>query len=230
MKKKCAIIGWEEGLAGQVSSWLNYNISYFIYPFQKFPKPNLKKIKLKPSRSFEYPKNEKYLNKKFICSKEWINFLKKKKINNIFILVSDRYLRLRLINEAKKNNLNILNAIHKTAVVSKFVKIGNGVIIEPLTFIGYKTELEDGCLIQERASIDHGSVIKKGSTINPGAIITGNCSIGSNTIIHTGAKLMNNTKIGNNCVVGAGSLVLKSIPSNTVSWGSPCKVKRKLRK
>ena len=47
---------------------------------------------------------------------------------------------------------------------------------------------------------------------------------GIGVVIHARAK------IGNNCVVGAGSLVLKSIPSNTVSWGSPCKVKRKLRK
>tara|TARA_B100000575_G_C23105320_1_gene637945 strand:- start:245 stop:934 length:690 start_codon:yes stop_codon:yes gene_type:complete len=229
MKKKCAIIGWEEGLAGQVSTWLNYDVNYFIYPFKKFPKLDLKKIKSKPSKSFEYPKNEKYLKKNFICSKDWIKFLKKKKIKNIFILVSNNALRLSLIKKAKKFNLKVLNAIHKTAVISKFVKIGDGVVIEPLTFVGYKAELEDGALIQEKASIDHGSVLKKCSTVNPGAIITGNCLIGSNTIIHTGTIVINNIKIGKNCVVGAGSLVLKNIPSNTVSWGSPCQVKKKIK-
>ena len=33
--KNCAIVGWEEGLAGQVSQWINYNIKFYIHPFKK---------------------------------------------------------------------------------------------------------------------------------------------------------------------------------------------------
>ena len=42
--KNCAIVGWEEGLAGQVSQWINYNIKFYIHPFKK-PKIDLKKIR-----------------------------------------------------------------------------------------------------------------------------------------------------------------------------------------
>ena len=31
--KNCAIVGWEEGLAGQVSQWINYNIKFYIIKF-----------------------------------------------------------------------------------------------------------------------------------------------------------------------------------------------------
>ena len=31
MKKNCAIVGWEEGLAGQVSQWANYNIKFYLH-------------------------------------------------------------------------------------------------------------------------------------------------------------------------------------------------------
>ena len=40
--KNCAIIGWEEGIAGQVSDWINYNILFYIYPKDDSPKINLK--------------------------------------------------------------------------------------------------------------------------------------------------------------------------------------------
>ena len=43
------------------------------------PKINLKKIKLKPSKKFQYPKKNKYLNISFVAKKNWGEFLKKKK-------------------------------------------------------------------------------------------------------------------------------------------------------
>ena len=41
--KNCAIVGWEEGLAGQVSQWINYNIKFYIHPFKKKTKNRFKK-------------------------------------------------------------------------------------------------------------------------------------------------------------------------------------------
>ncbi len=35
---------------------------------------------------------------------------------------------------------------------------------------------------------------------------------------------MPGVKIGDNCVIGAGSVVVKSIPKNSVAVGNPCKV------
>ena len=40
--KNCAIIGWEEGLAGQVSDWVNYNILFYLYPKDKFSQNKFK--------------------------------------------------------------------------------------------------------------------------------------------------------------------------------------------
>lgn len=44
-----------------------------------------------------------------------------------------------------------------------------------------------------------------------------NCFIGCRTVILPGVT------IGDNCIIGAGSIVNKSIPSNMVAAGSPCK-------
>lgn len=49
-----------------------------------------------------------------------------------------------------------------------------------------------------------------------------NVWIGGNTVICPGVT------IGDNCTIGAGSVVVKSIPANTVAAGNPCRVVREL--
>ena len=49
-----------------------------------------------------------------------------------------------------------------------------------------------------------------------------NVWFGANTIV------LPNVKIGDNVVIGAGSVVTKDIPSNTLAYGSPCRVIREI--
>ena len=179
MNKKisCVVLGYEEGLVGQLSNQLNFKVLFYLFPENSFFKINKKKIKNKPAKNFEYPKNGFYLKKKFYCEKNWVQFLKEKKIKNVLILFSDGKKRLELIKKAEKNKFNVLSFIHKTAFIEKTSKISNGVVIEPLCFVGYKSKIGKGVLVQERSSIEHGVVVKEGVTINPGTVITGNCLI-----------------------------------------------------
>ena len=48
--------------------------------------------------------------------------------------------------------------------------------------------------------------------------------IGDNVWIGGGAILMPGITVGDNVVIGAGSIVTKDIPSNTIAFGSPCRV------
>ena len=225
--KNCAVIGWEEGVAGQVSDWINYNILFYVYPKDKFPKINLKKIRSKPLKNFDFPKNGKYKSKSIICKKNWPEFLKQKKVKNILILVSDKKLRLKLIDTAKKNKIKILNAVHPSSVILKSSKLGVGIVIEPFVFVGYKAKIDDGVVIQQNSAVEHGSLIEKGVSINPNVMVTGNCHIEKNCTLHTGSIISNNTKIKKNSIIGAGSLVLEDVKQNSFYWGSPAKFKKK---
>ena len=52
----------------------------------------------------------------------------------------------------------------------------------------------------------------------------GKVKIGSGCFIGHNCVIMKNVVIGDNCVIGAGSVVTKSIPSNSVACGVPARV------
>jgi len=52
--------------------------------------------------------------------------------------------------------------------------------------------------------------------------------VGNNVWIGAGCTILAGVEIGDNTVIGAGSVVTKSIPSNVVAVGVPCKVLREI--
>lgn len=52
--------------------------------------------------------------------------------------------------------------------------------------------------------------------------------IGNNVWIGAGAIILPGVEIGDNTVIGAGSIVTRSIPSNCVAYGNPCRVAREI--
>lgn len=58
----------------------------------------------------------------------------------------------------------------------------------------------------------------------PNADIFGRIIIGNNVFIGLRSTILPNVEIGDNVVIGAGSVVTKSIPSNSVAVGVPAKV------
>lgn len=53
-------------------------------------------------------------------------------------------------------------------------------------------------------------------------------TVGNNVWIGAGSTVLAGVEIGDNTVIGAGSVVTKSIPSNVVAVGVPCKVLREI--
>ena len=53
---------------------------------------------------------------------------------------------------------------------------------------------------------------------------SGAVTIGNNIYFGTNVTILKGVSIGDNCIVGAGSIVTKSIPSNSVAAGVPCRV------
>lgn len=93
--------------------------------------------------------------------------------------------------------------------------------------IGNNTNIQDNCTLHTGNGFP--IVVGEGVTIGHNAIVHG-CHIGDNTVIGMGSILLNGAKVGRNCIIGAGALVTgkMEIPDNSMTFGNPAKIIRKL--
>jgi acetyltransferase-like isoleucine patch superfamily enzyme len=109
--------------------------------------------------------------------------------------------------EIQKNAL-----IGKGSKVSSHSFICSGVSLGENTFVGHGVMFIND-LFSDSDSINEW---KKRETI-----IGKNVRIGSNSTILP-------VVIGDNTIIGAGSVVTKNIPSNSIAYGNPAKIKRRI--
>ena len=153
-----------------------------------------------------------------------IPVLHKKEIASpIIISIGDNLTRKRI---AESLTVDYEVAIHSSAIISDFAKIGvgsvvmQGVIIQSCAIIGKH------CVINTGATIDHDCVIQDFVHVSPNSTLCGNVFVGEGAHIGAGSVVIPNIKIGKWCVIGAGSVVTKDIPDNVLAVGNPCKVIR----
>lgn len=151
------------------------------------------------------------------------HLIKEKICENVIIAIGNNKIRAKVFEECKKNKLNIISAIHPSAIISKNTKIGQGVAIMPGAIINTNTVIEDNTIINTKASIDHDCIIKKHAQIQPGATLTGTITINELSTVGSGATILPNITVEENSFVGAGAVVTKDIPKNTIVIGIPAK-------
>ncbi len=97
---------------------------------------------------------------------------------------------------------------------------------EPIT-LGENANVQDGAVLH--TDIGFPLILGKNVTVGHMVMLHG-CEIGDNTLIGIGSVILNGAKIGRNCVIGANSFIRegKSIPDDSLVFGSPAKVARKI--
>lgn len=95
-------------------------------------------------------------------------------------------------------------------------KIGQGFFIDHGTgvVIGETTEIGDNVTLYQGVTL--GGTGKEKGKRHP--------TIGNNVVIGTGAKILGSFKVGDNVKIGAGSVVNKSVPSDTTVVGVPGRI------
>lgn len=141
--------------------------------------------------------------------------------------------------------------IHETLMPKLLKKLGKNTWFEfPLNVdYGCFTEIGNDCYFNHHLSIGDGGKIKIGNNVIVGphvGIYTAqhpldsekrkegwqtvqDITIGNNIWIGANVTILSGVTIGDNVVIGAGSVVTKSIPDNTLAYGVPCKVIRKIK-
>ncbi|MBI5049734.1 MAG: cysteine--tRNA ligase [Nitrospirae bacterium] len=116
-------------------------------------------------------------------------------------------------------------------VLSHIVRFLTGIEIHPGAKIGAGFFIDHGMgvVIGETSEIGRNVTLYQGVTLGGTGKERGkrHPTLGNNVVVGTGAKILGAITIGDNVKIGANSVVLKSIPDNSIVVGVPGRVTRK---
>lgn len=118
-------------------------------------------------------------------------------------------------------------SIYDSSLVLGDVCVANDTWIGPNTILdgsGGGLTIGAHCSISAGVQIYTHDTVRRSLTGGLASIEHAATSIGDNCYIGPNSIIVKGVIIGNNVVVGANSLVTKSVPDNTVVYGSPAKV------
>ncbi len=132
----------------------------------------------------------------------------------------------------KLESLNIPSSkyatlIHPSAIIPKgFCKIGNGVLMAPLSQLSPDTTIEDNCILLPNSFVGHDSTLMRFAHIATNAVVGANVVVGRACHIGSNATIREKIKIGDFSLVGAGAVVLNDVIENSIVVGNPAKLLR----
>lgn len=132
-------------------------------------------------------------------------------------VVSEKALNLGLKEVGLISGEAVIGDIDNKISASAIILSGSKITIS--VSIGKSTLINKNVMISHDVKVGNYVDIAPNVTLLGGVIIGDSCDIGSSATILPGVK------IGDNCRVGAGSVVTRDIPSNSVAYGVPAKVK-----
>lgn len=224
---RIAVIGWEEGSAGQVHSWAlsaGLDIACFVHPHDQPPSVlRADAMRGRDATQFSIPENGRFKDLPLISAIDWPREVSRLGVTHALITLSDNALRLAEMARARQAGLKLATAIHPSATLLADAILGDNLIIHARAIIGYRAELREGVIVNTGAQVDHHDVLGAGCSLDPGVILAGNVSIGAEARVHTGAIIRNKIKVGVRAIVGAGAVVIEDVPADTTVVGVPAK-------
>ena len=133
--------------------------------------------------------------------------------------------RSKALHELGTRGIIPLSIIAPTAYVSPSAVLGNGCVIMPHAVINADTRLGQAVIVNTGASVDHDCVIDDGAHIAPGVRIAGGCQVGRETFVGIGSCVRDRISVGEYCTIGAGSVVVSNIPSKSIAFGNPARIR-----
>jgi UDP-perosamine 4-acetyltransferase len=152
--------------------------------------------------------------------------LRKQDVRGAIVAIGDNRIRRTYADQVIESGLEVITAIHPSAVISPTAKIGRNVLVAAGGIIGTEAVIGDDVIINTGAVVDHECRIGRAAHIGPAAALAGRVQVGEGAFIGIGAKIVPCMKIGPHAVVGAGAVVIEDVPAGATVAGVPARIIR----
>lgn len=142
--------------------------------------------------------------------------------------VGDTNPRRKLYEKACDSGLEIVNAVHPQATISRSAKIGQGVTVMADAVINADARLGENVIVNTGAIVEHDCIIGDHVHIATGARLGSTVQVGEGSHIGMSACVRQGITIGPNSIVGAGAVVVDDVPEGVVVVGVPAAILRRL--
>lgn len=147
-------------------------------------------------------------------------------LDPFIVSIGDCQIRRRIVE--KLSDHQFVSVVHRSAIVSSNSLIGDGTVVMAGAILQPGAVIGRHCIINSGASVDHDTLIGDYVHIAPHCTLCGGVSVGEGTWIGAGTTVIQGIRIGRDCFIGAGSVVIRDIPDNSLCYGNPARVIRKI--
>lgn len=140
------------------------------------------------------------------------------------VATGNNSIRQRIADKLKSQGHSFTTAIHPSAQIAIGVRIAPGTVVMANCAINNDTKIGHHVIVNTGATIDHDCTIGDHCHIAPGCSLCGQVSLGAGVFLGVGTCVSPFVEIGAQTTCGAGSVVIRSLPSNCLAYGCPAKI------
>ena len=144
-------------------------------------------------------------------------------LNDLAVLAVATPKTKRTLFEQMESKVEFFTFVSRSAVISKFSRIGRGCILGPNVIVGPNVSVGDAVFLNSGTMIGHDVTIGAFSTLMANNNIAGGCSIGSEVYCASSATVIPNRRICDGAFIGAGSVVIRNVSQPRTVYGNPAK-------
>jgi sugar O-acyltransferase (sialic acid O-acetyltransferase NeuD family) len=138
--------------------------------------------------------------------------------------VGPSHLRYQLVQRARALNCRFVNMIHPSAIMTRWITLGQGVVITAGCILTNQIQIGDHVHVNLDCTVGHNAVLQDFVTLSPGVHVSGNVTLQTGCYVGTGANIIEKLTLGEWSIVGAGSAIVGNVPANSTVVGIPGKV------
>ena len=143
---------------------------------------------------------------------------------SFFISIGNNFHRKKWFCQLKKHNLDLINVIDPTAILSPHSTIGSGCFMGKFSIVNSGATIGDNCIINTKALVEHGCVVSSHVNLSTNSVINGDVKVGEGTFVGSGSITIGQISIGEWSTIGAGAVVIRDVEDKSCFAGVPAKL------